>query len=87
MGVFGKGGSGKSTFVALLAQVLQEKGYEVCVVDADSTNEGMSQALGVELSPRPLIDYYGGMVFGGGAVTCPVDDPTRLLRAVRNTHC
>ncbi|MBZ0268657.1 AAA family ATPase [bacterium] len=81
LGVFGKGGSGKSTFVVLLAQVLQEQGYKVCVVDADSTNEGTSQALGVVPPPRPLIDYYGGMVFGGGAVTCPVDDPTKLPEA------
>jgi CO dehydrogenase nickel-insertion accessory protein CooC1 len=25
-----------------------------------------------------LIDYFGGMVFSGGTVTCPVDDPTPL---------
>jgi len=27
------------------------------------------------------MDYFGGMVFSGGAVTCPVDDPTPLAGA------
>ncbi len=78
IGVFGKGGSGKSTAVVLLAKGLQGLGYEVCVLDADSTNIGLSLALGIEETPQPLIQYYGGMVFSGGRVTCPVDDPTPL---------
>jgi CO dehydrogenase nickel-insertion accessory protein CooC1 len=53
-------------------------GYYVILIDADSTNAGMSQALGFEKSPRPLLDYFGGMVFSGGKVTCPVDDPSLL---------
>jgi CO dehydrogenase nickel-insertion accessory protein CooC1 len=28
-----------------------------------------------------LLDYFGGMVFSGGLVTCPVDDPTPLTNA------
>jgi len=36
------------------------------------------QALGFERSPEPLLEYFGGMVFSGGEVTCPVDDPTPL---------
>jgi CO dehydrogenase nickel-insertion accessory protein CooC1 len=51
------------------------------VLDADSTNIGLSQALGIQNAPAPLLDYFGGMVFSGGAVTCPVDDPTPLLGA------
>ena len=78
IGVFGKGGSGKSTAVILLAQGLRERGYEVCVLDADSTNIGLPNALGIDQAPRPLLDYFGGMVFSGGLVTCPVDNPTRL---------
>jgi CO dehydrogenase nickel-insertion accessory protein CooC1 len=78
IGLFGKGGSGKSTAVVLLATVLRDHGYEVCVVDSDSTNIGLSRALGIEQPPLPLIDYFGGMVFSGGRVTCPVDDPTPL---------
>jgi CO dehydrogenase nickel-insertion accessory protein CooC1 len=81
IGVFGKGGSGKSTLVVLLARELARRRYDVCVLDADSTNEGMPQALGVTSAPRPLIEHFGGMVFRGGAVTCPVDDPTRLRGA------
>jgi CO dehydrogenase maturation factor len=78
IGIFGKGGSGKSTVTALLAQALARRGYDVCVLDADSTNVGLHQALGLEMVPEPLMDYFGGAVFSGGAVTCPVDDPTLL---------
>lgn len=78
VGVFGKGGAGKSTAIVLLAGMLRERGYEVCVLDADSTNLGLPQALGIEQPPAPLMDYFGGTVFTGGLVTCPVDDPTQL---------
>jgi CO dehydrogenase maturation factor len=81
IGVFGKGGSGKSTVTVLLAKALRNRDYEVCVLDADSTNVGLPRALGINISPIPLLDYYGGMVFSGGAVTCPVDDPTPLIGA------
>ena len=80
-GVLGKGGSGKSTLVVLLAKTLRRLGYEVCVMDADSTNVGLFRALGLTESPRPLIEHFGGMVFSGGLVTCPVDDPTPLPAA------
>ncbi|MFO7680921.1 MAG: P-loop NTPase [Chloroflexota bacterium] len=81
IGIFGKGGSGKSTVTVLLAKSLRNAGYEVSVLDADSTNVGLAQALGIAQSPEPLLDYFGGMVFSGGAVTCPVDDPTPLAGA------
>ncbi len=81
IGLFGKGGSGKSTVTVLLAKALKKAGYDVCVLDADSTNIGLAQVLGIEQSPAPLLDYFGGMVFSGGAVTCPVDDPTPLVEA------
>jgi len=84
IGVFGKGGAGKSTLVAILAQTLQQQGYDVCVIDADSTNYGLPQALGMDSPPKSLLDLYGGMVFSGGNVTCPVDDPTPLLNAEIN---
>jgi len=74
----GKGGSGKSTTTVLIARVLRERGYDVCILDADSTNVGLHQALGLDNPPESLIDYFGGMVFSGGSVTCPVDDPTPL---------
>jgi CO dehydrogenase nickel-insertion accessory protein CooC1 len=78
VGVFGKGGAGKSTAIVLLARILRERGYEVCVLDADSTNLGLPQAMGIDQSPVPLIDYFGGAIFSGGLVTCPVDDPMPL---------
>lgn len=78
IGVFGKGGAGKSTVVVLLARALRRRGYEVCVVDADSTNAGLAAALGCDRVPDPLMRRFGGTVFTGGVVSCPVDDPTRL---------
>jgi len=78
VGVFGKGGAGKSTVVVLLAQALRGRGYGVCVLDADSTNVGLHRALGLDRSPVPLMEYFGGTVFSGGAVSCPVDDPASL---------
>jgi CO dehydrogenase maturation factor len=78
--VCGKGGSGKSTIIALLAAALQQKSYEVVVLDGDASNpEGLIRllfGLGVEGEPRPLVEFFGGIA----AVTCPVDDPTPLRR-------
>ncbi len=78
LGVFGKGGSGKSTAVVLLARGLLHFGYEVCILDADSTNLGLSSVLGMDQPPESRMDYFGGTVFRGGPVTCPVDDPMPL---------
>jgi len=78
IGIFGKGGSGKSTVTVLLAEVLNNSGYKICILDADSTNIGLNNALGIEDPPTPMMEYFGGMIFSGGLVTCPVDDPTPL---------
>ena len=78
IGVFGKGGAGKSTVTVLLAQALRARGHGVLVVDADSTNVGLAGALGIEREPEPLLQYFGGAVFSGGRVSCPVDDPLPL---------
>jgi len=78
IGIFGKGGAGKSTVTVFLARALRELGYPVVVLDADSTNVGLAAALGADREPDPLLAHFGGMVFSGGAVTCPVDDPTPL---------
>jgi CO dehydrogenase maturation factor len=78
--VCGKGGSGKSTLVAVMATILQRKAYEVMVLDGDASNpEGLVRllfGLGVEGEPKPLIEFFGGI----HAVTCPVDDPSPLTR-------
>ncbi len=81
IGIVGKGGSGKSTFTVLTAQELRAQGYDVCILDADSTNVGLHEALDIEKAPISMVDYFGGMVFSGGRVTCPVDDPTPLQDA------
>lgn len=80
--VCGKGGSGKSTLVALMARVLTDRGYEVHVLDGDASNPGLYRMLGFEEAPEPLIEFYGGKTFTDepGKVTCPVDDPTPLPR-------
>lgn len=57
--ICGKGGSGKSTVAALLAENLQHEGYRVLVVDADESNYGLSALLGVA-EPRELMDQIGG---------------------------
>ena len=76
----GKGGCGKSTILVLLADILKDKGYEIHIVDGDASNFGLSQMLGFDKNPKPLIDYFGGKTFKDeeGKVTCPVDDPTPL---------
>jgi CO dehydrogenase maturation factor len=82
--ICGKGGSGKSTVVALMANVLQRKAYEVLVLDGDASNpEGLIRLLfgvGVEGEPTPLIEFFGGV----NVVTCPVDDPSPLTRVNDN---
>ncbi len=56
----GKGGSGKSTLVALLAHTLRSRGYRVLVLDADESNPGLHRLLGLAARPLPLMDLLGG---------------------------
>ncbi|RKY97776.1 MAG: hypothetical protein DRQ13_04290 [Ignavibacteriae bacterium] len=76
--VCGKGGSGKSTVITLLANALSKKKYEVVVLDGDASNPGGLARLlfGMKESVKPLIDFFGGR----GKVECPVDDPSILRR-------
>jgi CO dehydrogenase maturation factor len=57
--ISGKGGSGKSTMSALLALALKDLGFNVLLVDADESNEGLHRHLGISY-PMPLLDYLGG---------------------------
>jgi CO dehydrogenase maturation factor len=76
--VCGKGGSGKSSLTALIAGVLRDRQYGVVLVDGDASNPGglTRLVLGAATAPKPLIEFFGGRA----KVTCPVDDPTPLVR-------
>jgi CO dehydrogenase maturation factor len=58
--VCGKGGSGKSVLVRLLADGLRNRGRRVLVVDSDESNIGLERMLGFDSRCRPLIDLLGG---------------------------
>jgi CO dehydrogenase maturation factor len=81
--VCGKGGSGKSSVVSLMALILEGKGYDVILVDGDASNPGglARLAMGVTEGPRALFDFFGGRE----EVTCPVDDPGPLTRRREST--
>lgn len=58
--VCGKGGSGKSSIVTLLANGVRERGYRVLVVDSDESNPGLYRMLGLKRRPDPLLRLVGG---------------------------
>jgi CO dehydrogenase maturation factor len=58
--VCGKGGSGKSTVVALLANEARARGYHVLVVDSDESNSGLFLMMGFDHPPVPLLELVGG---------------------------
>ncbi|UCC69101.1 MAG: hypothetical protein JSV79_04065 [Armatimonadota bacterium] len=58
--VCGKGGSGKSTVVVLLAHELHQRGWRVLVADSDESNACLHWMLGFENPPRPLLELVGG---------------------------
>jgi CO dehydrogenase maturation factor len=58
--VCGKGGTGKSTIVVLLAAELKKAGIPVVVVDSDESNSGLYWMLGLKSRPSPLMDFVGG---------------------------
>jgi len=53
--VCGKGGTGKSTVVALMANALRGAGYLVLVIDSDESNPGLYQMFGFDQQSRPLM--------------------------------
>jgi len=57
--ICGKGGSGKSTISALLAEELASKGHKVLVVDTDESNFGLYKHLGME-QPKDFMESLGG---------------------------
>ena len=58
--VCGKGGSGKSTIVTLLANEARARGHQVLVVDSDESNTGLFRMLGFDHPPVPLMELVGG---------------------------
>jgi CO dehydrogenase maturation factor len=58
--VCGRGGSGKSTLVTLLARSAQLKSLKVLVVDSDESNSGLFRMLGFDKPPVPLMELVGG---------------------------
>ncbi len=57
--ICGKGGSGKSTVVALLAKELASRGRNVLVLDSDESNFNINRLLGME-RPKDFMLYFGG---------------------------
>jgi CO dehydrogenase maturation factor len=53
--ICGKGGAGKSTMAALLANALRQESYTVLVMDSDETNPGLPRLLGLGAPASPLI--------------------------------
>ncbi len=58
--VCGKGGSGKSVIVVLLANELKNRGYHVLVVDSDESNSALYRILGFDQPPEPILELVGG---------------------------
>lgn len=58
--VCGKGGSGKSALVTLLAKQALDRNFKVLVVDSDESNSGLFRMLGFERPPAPLMQLIGG---------------------------
>jgi CO dehydrogenase maturation factor len=57
--VCGKGGCGKSTFVALLAQEMALRKNKILVIDSDESNIGLHSRLGMK-KPEDFMNYFGG---------------------------
>jgi CO dehydrogenase maturation factor len=86
--VCGKGGSGKSTVVALLAQQAVARNFTVLVVDSDESNPGLYRMLGFEAPPHPLMELAGGKAMvkekmGGGTL---LNDSQILLKNIPSAY-
>ena len=55
----GKGGSGKSTFTAIMARALTKRNFRVLVLDMDESNLGLHRLMGLD-HPVHLLDFLGG---------------------------
>lgn len=57
--ICGKGGCGKSTVSAMIAQEIASRGEKVLVVDTDESNFGLYKQLGLP-RPKDFMDSFGG---------------------------
>lgn len=60
MWVCGKGGSGKSTVVGLMALGFRRKDKKPVVLDSDESNTSLFRMLGLKAPPLPLMDFVDG---------------------------
>jgi len=58
--VCGKGGSGKSVIITLLAGILRDKGHDILIVDTDESNTGLYKMLNFDDTPEALSNSLGG---------------------------
>jgi len=58
--ICGKGGSGKSVIITLLAKELRDRGFGIMVVDTDESNTGLYRMLDFEEAPLTLSQSFGG---------------------------
>ena len=56
--VCGKGGAGKSTIVALLADAFRQEDYSAIVFDTDESNPGLFALFGLRKQPEPLMNLF-----------------------------
>lgn len=71
--ICGKGGSGKSTLVALLAREYARRNRPVLVVDTDESNLGLHRLLGTD-APPDLMNYFGGKKTVGEMIMAAMRD-------------
>ncbi len=58
--ICGKGGSGKSTILTLLAGGFKRNGKKVIILDSDESNSSLYWMLGFDHPPQPLMNLVGG---------------------------
>jgi len=64
--VCGKGGTGKTTAVVLMAGAFRELGYSLLVLDLDESNPGLRRMLGLPREPKPLMAVAESLPQGEG---------------------
>ena len=57
---FGKGGSGKSTVISLLAHGFTRKNFKTLVLDSDESNVTLYRMLGLNPPSKTLVEFMGG---------------------------